>query len=70
MGEEQESIAAIRLLAAEERWRDHAVVRRLAAEVLPAHPLPAGDPAAVLSLSDEHGLPPGLLDDLRAVLGA
>ncbi len=70
VGEEQESIAAIRLLAADERWRDHAVVRRLAAEVLPAHPLPAGDPAAVLALSDEHDLPPGLLDDLRAVLGA
>jgi hypothetical protein len=70
VGEEQESLAAMRLLAGEERWRDHAVVRRLADEVLPAHPLPEGDPAAVLALSDEHDLPPGLLDDLRAVLGA
>src|SRR6185437_1887807 len=42
VGEEQESLAAMRMLAAEERWREHAVVRRLAAEVLPAHPLPEG----------------------------
>jgi hypothetical protein len=45
-------------------------VRRLAAEVLPSHPLPEGDPEAVLALSGEHELPPSLLDDLRAVLGA
>jgi hypothetical protein len=70
VGEEQESLAAMRMLAGESRWREHPVVRRLAAEVLPAHPLPEGDPDAVLALSDEHDLPPGLLDDLRAVLGA
>jgi hypothetical protein len=60
----------MRLLAAEERWREHAVVRRLAAEVLPSHPLPEGDPETVLALSGDHDLPPGLLDDLRAVLRA
>jgi UDP-N-acetyl-alpha-D-muramoyl-L-alanyl-L-glutamate epimerase len=70
VGEEQESLAAMRLLTGDERWREHTVVRRLAAEVLPSHPLPEGDPDAVLALSDEHDLPPGLLDDLRAVLGA
>ena len=70
VGEEQESLAAMWMLAAEERWREHAVVRRLAAEVLPAHPLPEGDPEKVLALSGDHDLPPGLLDDLRAVLGA
>jgi hypothetical protein len=70
VGEEQESLAAMRMLADDPRWREHAVVRRLANEVLPAHPLPEGDPATVLALSDEHDLPPGLLDDLRAVLGA
>jgi hypothetical protein len=70
VGEEQESLAAMRLLAAEERWREHAVVRRLAAEVLPSHPLPEGDPETVLALSGDHDLPPGLLDDLRAVLRA
>jgi len=70
VGEEQESLAAMRLLAGDERWREHSVVRRLAREVLPSHPLPEGDPGAVLALSDEHDLPPRLLDDLRAVLGA
>jgi hypothetical protein len=70
VGEEQESLAAMRLLAGDERWREHPVVRRLADEVLPSHPLPEGDPEAMLALSDEHDLPPGLLDDLRAVLGA
>jgi UDP-N-acetyl-alpha-D-muramoyl-L-alanyl-L-glutamate epimerase len=70
VGEEQESLAAMRLLAADERWRMHPVVARLAAEVLPRHPLPEGDPATVLALSDDHELPAGLLDDLRAVLRA
>jgi UDP-N-acetyl-alpha-D-muramoyl-L-alanyl-L-glutamate epimerase len=70
VGEEQESIAAMRLLAEDPRWREHVVVARLAAEVLPAHPLPEGDPQAVLALSDDHELPPSLVDDLRAVLGA
>ena len=44
--------------------------RRLAAEVLPSHPLPEGDPETVLALSGDHDLPPSLLDDLRAVLRA
>jgi hypothetical protein len=70
VGEEQESLAAMRLLAHEPRWRDHVVVRRLAAEVLPGHPLPEGDPDAALALSGEHDLPASLLDCLRAVLRA
>ena len=70
VGEEQESLAAMRLLAADERWREHAVVRRLAAEMLPAHPLPEGDPAAALALGDDHDVPARLLGGVRAVLGA
>lgn len=70
VGEEQESLAAMRLLAADPRWRGHAVVRRLAAEVLTRHPAGAGDPDAVLALSDEHAVPAELLADVRAVLGA
>ncbi|HXD55659.1 MAG TPA: hypothetical protein VN618_12945 [Solirubrobacteraceae bacterium] len=70
VGEEQESIAAIRLLAADERWRDHAVVRRLAAEVLPSRPAAEGDPQRVLALSDEHDVPEVLMDGVRAVLAA
>jgi hypothetical protein len=37
VGEEQESVAAIRLLAADPRWSGHAVVRRLATEILPRY---------------------------------
>ena len=70
VGEEQESLAAIRLLAGQERWREHAVVRRLVEEVLPGHGSPEGDPARVLELSDDHEVPDALMADVRAVLGA
>ncbi|MGO9489100.1 MAG: hypothetical protein ACLQBB_08765 [Solirubrobacteraceae bacterium] len=70
VGEEQESLAAMRLLAADQRWREHRVVRRLADEVLPRHPLPAGDPGAMLALSEDHDVPAALIDDVRALLGA
>jgi UDP-N-acetyl-alpha-D-muramoyl-L-alanyl-L-glutamate epimerase len=70
VGEEQESLAAIRLLADDERWREHSVVRRLVAEVLPRFPAEAGDPDTVLALSDEHAVPAALLADVRALLGA
>ncbi len=70
VGEEQESLAAIRLLARDERWSGHSVVRRLVAEVLPRFPAEAGDPDAVLALSDEHAVPAALLAEVRAVLGA
>ncbi len=72
VGEEHESLAAIRLLAGDPRWSGHSVVRRLVAEVLPQHPAGAGagDPNAVFALSDEHAVPAALLADVRAVLGA
>jgi hypothetical protein len=70
VGEEEESLAAIRMLAADPRWRDHAVVRRLVAEVLPTFPASAGSPSATLALSDDHLVPADLLPDVRAVLGA
>ncbi len=70
VGEEQESIAAIRLLANDERWSEHRVLRRLVAEVLPRYPQDAGNPDEVLALSDEHDVPAALLADVRAVLGA
>ncbi len=69
VGEEQESLAAMRLLARDGRWREHRVVRRLAEEVLPRYPLPEGDPAAVLALSDDHDVPAALIDHVRALLG-
>ncbi len=70
VGEEQESLAAIRLLARDERWNAHRVVRRLVAEVLPRHPPEDGDPERVLALSDEHDVPEALLADVRALLAA
>lgn len=70
VGEEQESLAAMRLLAEDERWREHAVVRRLAAELLPAHPLPEGDPETVLALGADHDVPDRLMAEVRALLGA
>jgi UDP-N-acetyl-alpha-D-muramoyl-L-alanyl-L-glutamate epimerase len=70
VGEEQESLAAIRLLAADERWSAHRVLRRLVAEVLPRYPDDAGDPDQVLALGDEHDVPAALLADVRAFLGA
>jgi hypothetical protein len=70
VGEEQESIAAIRMLAGDPRWSGQRVVRRLVAEVLPAFALSTGDPADVLALSDDHAVPTALQADVRAVLGA
>lgn len=70
VGEEEESLAAIRMLAADSRWREHAVVRRLVAEVLPTFPASAGSPAETLALSDDHRVPAELLGDVRALLGA
>jgi hypothetical protein len=70
VGEEQESLAAIRLLAQDPRWNRHRVVRRLAEEVLPRYAPGEGAPEAVLALSDEHEVPMALMADVRAVLGA
>ena len=68
VGEEQESLAAIRLLAGQERWRDHAVVSRLAAEVLAPLAPSEGDPAAVLAVGEDHDVPDALLAQLHALL--
>jgi UDP-N-acetyl-alpha-D-muramoyl-L-alanyl-L-glutamate epimerase len=70
VGEEEESLAAIRMLADDPRWRDHGVVRRLVAEVLPLFPPAAGSPEATLALSDEHCVPATLMPYVRAILGA
>ena len=70
VGEEQESLAAIRLLAGQERWSGHRVVRRLVAEVLPRHEADEGDSARVLELSEDHEVPEALMADVRALLGA
>jgi UDP-N-acetyl-alpha-D-muramoyl-L-alanyl-L-glutamate epimerase len=68
VGEEQESRAAFRLLAADPRWREHAVVRRISAEVL-ASSEPA-DPDGALALSDDHCVPEQLASAVDALLGS
>jgi len=70
VGEERESAAAIALLAGDPSWCEHAVVRRLAAEVLPR--FTAGDAAlrSILALAGEHQVPPPWIDAVDAVLGA
>ena len=70
VGEEQESVAALRMLAADPRWSEHRVVRALAAEVLAKRPAGEGDPDSVLALSDDHDVPAALMPDVRALLGA
>lgn len=70
VGEEQESLAAIRMLGGDPRWRDHVVVRRLQTEVLAGRPPGEGDPATVLALSGDHDVPDVLMDGVRALLGA
>jgi len=70
VGEEQESLAAIRMLAEDPRWAEHRVLRRLVAEILPRYPPGVGEPADVLALSDEHAVPTALMADVRALLGA
>ena len=70
VGEEEESRAAMRLLAVDPRWRDHSVVQRLAAEVLPRFQANDGDPDQVLALSEDHSVPAAMMPTVRAILGA
>jgi hypothetical protein len=70
VGEERECLAAISLLAADPRWREHAVVRRLADELTPRRGARDADPAAILALSDDHSVPAELIGAVNAVLAA
>jgi UDP-N-acetyl-alpha-D-muramoyl-L-alanyl-L-glutamate epimerase len=68
VGELEESVAAFRLLAADERWADHAVVRAARERLLPAVPDGFGDPETVLELSDDHEIPVRLQPAVHARL--
>lgn len=70
VGEEEESKAAIKLLAADPRWRDHRIVRRLSEQVLDGSAAEETLMARALELSDEHNVPPKLMASLRALLGS
>lgn len=69
VGEEQESLAAVELLADDERWRDQAVVRRLVADALDVQGRDPARTAAILRLGDEHHVPPKLAAAVQGFLG-
>jgi len=70
VGEVEESIAAIHLIARHFEWRERANVRRLVEEVLAARDLSDDEIAAHYALSDDHDIPDSLLPAVREVLGA
>jgi UDP-N-acetyl-alpha-D-muramoyl-L-alanyl-L-glutamate epimerase len=70
VGEVDECLAAIRLLAEQPAWSEHPVVKRLAAEVLAAHPVSDADLDRHFALSDDHDVPDELIGAVRAVLRA
>jgi UDP-N-acetyl-alpha-D-muramoyl-L-alanyl-L-glutamate epimerase len=70
VGEEEESLAAISLLAQDPRWRDRPVVRRLASEVLEQRGADRARVEAALALSDDHAIPDELLPSVDAFLAA
>ncbi len=64
VGEYEESLAALVLLARSPEWREDTVVARFARDVLPALPDPDGLVADALAPSDDHRVP----DELRPLL--
>ncbi len=70
VGEEEEALAAFRLLADRPEWAGAAVVARFERQVLNGLGPELGDPARVLELSDEHEVPGDLLGAVHAALGA
>ncbi len=72
VGEEEECLAAIELLADDPRWAgaEHVVLRRLIDDVLALHGRDATRAQAALTLSDEHAVPANLIEHVRALLEA
>ena len=70
VGELEESLAAVRLLAADARWCNSRVVERLIHEVLPRFGPGDGLPDDTLALGDENAVPSNLVNAVHALLGA
>jgi hypothetical protein len=70
VGEVDECLAAIGLLAKDPLWQEHVNVKRLAADVLAQRPVSDQDVQAHFALSDDHDIPEALLLHVREVLGA
>ncbi len=70
VGEVDECLAAISLLAKHPQWQEHVNVKRLAEEVLAQRPVSDQDVDAHFALSEDHDIPEALLLHVREVLGA
>ncbi|KAA2285211.1 UDP-N-acetyl-alpha-D-muramoyl-L-alanyl-L-glutamate epimerase [Arenimonas fontis] len=70
VGEGRESRAAMDLLADSPAWREDALVRRYAREIRPQLAEDERALAPLLEASDDHGIPDGLWERLRAHFGA
>jgi hypothetical protein len=70
VGEVDECLAAISLLAAHPQWQEHVNVKRLAGEVLAQRPVSEAELTAHFALSDDHDIPEALIEPIREVLGA
>jgi UDP-N-acetyl-alpha-D-muramoyl-L-alanyl-L-glutamate epimerase len=68
VGEREESVAALRLLADADAWRDHHVVAHARATLLAAIPPELGRPDQVLELRGAHNIPQPFLDSALAHL--
>jgi hypothetical protein len=70
VGEVDECLAAIQLIAQQRQWREHINVRRLVDEVLAERPVREAELNAYFELSDDHDIPDSLIDPVREILGA
>ncbi|WP_374472812.1 UDP-N-acetyl-alpha-D-muramoyl-L-alanyl-L-glutamate epimerase [Arenimonas sp.] len=70
VGEGRESRAAMDVLADSPAWREDALVRRYAREIRPQLEASERGLAPLLEPSDDHGIPEGLWERLRAHFGA
>jgi UDP-N-acetyl-alpha-D-muramoyl-L-alanyl-L-glutamate epimerase len=70
VGEVEECMAAIYLIARHFQWRERVNVRRLVDEVLSTRPLTEGEVSAHFQLSEDHDVPEALIGSVREVLGA
>jgi len=70
VGEGRESRAAMAALAARPEWREDAVVKRFAREILPQLDAAELDIAPLLVVDDQHRIPPALWEQLRAHFAA
>jgi len=70
VGEVEECLAAIYLIARHFQWRERVNVRRLVDEVLAARPLTEEEVSTQFQLSGDHDVPDTLIGSVREVLGA